>query len=136
MRSLMMTVACVLVAVLALAGNALAAGKQDVTGGRGMKPIDQVREILDKMTLTDEQKTEVKGVLSEAETKIQDARAEAKKSGDKQALKQKVQEIVKQAVADLKPILTADQYKELVQKLKEARKAGKKTGEPTTKPAK
>ncbi len=133
-----------------IASNSYAAPKGD-NGGPLMRGIDVISTALQSVAdLTDAQKQQTKAVLADAEAQLVAVRDEIKAKGgktadktDKQAARQKAQEIILNARSQVEAQLTAEQKKTFRDALRKAReeaapkdrdkRKGEK-GDPTTRP--
>jgi len=85
-------------------------GQQPQGGGRGpMSPADQVKELTDKLALTDDQQAKVKTILEDTRTQMQKLRGDDSLSQeDKMAKSRALREASNGKIRDL---LTDDQKK-------------------------
>lgn len=119
-----------------LTANALAAPKGD-NAGRLARGLDVINTALAAVTdLSDAQKTSTKAILADAEAQIVALRDEAKSKGkdapqaERQAMRQKVQEIAMAARAEVEAELTDAQKQAFREAFKAARQeAAAKRGE-------
>jgi Spy/CpxP family protein refolding chaperone len=114
------------------------------TGTGPRNPVQHIRDNLDKLNLTSEQKPKVTAVLDGAEKKIDAMRAEMENgNADRQAMMKKGQEIREETRTKLAAILTSEQQEKL-RSIMEADRGGPggpggrfggRRGGPTTRPA-
>ncbi|RYG22736.1 hypothetical protein EON82_16200 [bacterium] len=120
------------VSALGMSGSALAqaagpgkgAPKGDVGARQKGKAAREAaakmnQEILDKLKLTDDQKTKLKAHREEQETKQKALRKELRAATDKEAVREKVKELRKSNEEFMKKTLTKEQLREF-QKLRRA----------------
>ncbi len=127
--------------------NADGAGKGGRAGERGSgergggQGVTRLREAVDKLDLTPEQKTKLEAIFKDLETKAADLRKVAKDSGgDRAALREKIRSLIEEAMTSLKTVLTpeqVDQLKQHFQAERGGRGAGKRGAgnDPSTQPA-
>lgn len=82
-------------------------GQRGNGGGRGMQGI--VDRIKDELKLSDDQVAKAKGIEDAARADMQKLRDEMQNGGDRQAMRQKMQESRDKIRADVRAILTPDQ---------------------------
>lgn len=136
-KMLFVVLACVL-SITAFSSSAMAAkgvkgAKGDHAEGRG---VERIKEQLGKLDLSDDQTKKISDILDDARTKVQAALADAKDSGDKEAAKEKVKPIIRDATQKIMAELTPDQktkFRAAMQEMREQRKA--KSDGATTQPA-
>lgn len=102
-------------------GKAGKAGKADP-----MMLLKRDVEVLEKLSLTDEQKSSVKKLKSETETKLKDLMKGKTKGDDKAALRGKLKEAVEGYKKGLQDILTPVQFSDYEKGMKELARKGKK----------
>jgi Spy/CpxP family protein refolding chaperone len=129
-------VAVVMLGVMGMVSSAALAAKGAKGAGHGAKGIEQIRDVLSKLNLSEDQQKQTDEVLNNLQEEMQKARADAKSSGDKSAAKDKAKSAMMDAREKLLKILTPDQQTKFKAEMKEVRaeKKADKTGA-TTKPA-
>lgn len=80
-------------------------------GGAGGGMVDRLRDSLQKLDLSDEQRAKIKDLFEEVQSKVQQAREEA--DGQADQMREKIRPIAQDAREKLQSILTADQQKKL-----------------------
>lgn len=118
-------IAMLMIALTAmLSVNAFAAPKGE-KGGKAVRGLDVISKALEAVTdLSDQQKTDTKAVLADAEAQLVALRDEAKAKpdqADKKALRQKVQEITLNTRTQIETLLTDAQKPVFRDALKAAR---------------
>jgi hypothetical protein len=144
-RPLLFAIALAL--TLGLAGGSAFAG-----GGKGLKNagkqrgagprFERLHEILDKMDLNADQHKSIDQILTDAEAKLLDLRAQAKSSGDKQAVRGQVRTIMQDTIQKVSAQLTPEQKQQFRAQVQEQRKqargkndgGGDKSNPPTSQP--
>src|SRR4051794_17245409 len=94
--------ALVLTLTVGFVGTAFAGGGKGVKNAarqRGAgRHFEKLHEVLDKLDLNADQHKAVDEALTSAETQLRDLRAQAKSSGDKEAARSKVKEVMQQTI--------------------------------------
>lgn len=110
-------------------------------GGQGGQ-IRRIREAVDALGLTDEQKPKVEAILKDTEEKVQQARQESQ--GDQDAFREKARAIGQDTITQLESVLTPEQQQKLRETMRANRGGGQGGGArrgdgagagPATKPA-
>lgn len=99
-------------------------------GGQGAGMGGQnrrMREALDSLGLTDEQKPKVEAILKEMDDKVQQAQQESQ--GDREAMREKSRMIAQDTVAQLEKVLTPEQTQQLRETMRQARGTGQGDGQ-------
>jgi len=110
-------------------------GGQGQGQGRGGQ-MGRLREAVESVGLTDEQKPKVEAILKDVEDKTQQARQESQ--GDRQAMQEKTRAIATDAMAQLAQVLTPEQQEKLRETMRAARgggQGGQRGDGPATRPA-
>jgi Spy/CpxP family protein refolding chaperone len=138
-KTLITIIAAIFAAVSISTANAQAAGPQGgaptvqnggakagARAGHAGGGIKRVMTALEKLKLTDQQKTDVKALATKAETDVKAVAAKVKAGTEtKEQAKPEMQAIVKTFRQGLAKILTKDQQKELAAELKKERGGAK-----------
>jgi len=105
-------------------------------GGQGGQ-LRRLREAVESVGLTDEQKPKVDTILKDMEDKVQQARQESQ--GDQDAMREKGRAIATDTMAQLEQVLTPDQQQKLRETMRQNRgggQGGRQRGDgPSTRPA-
>ncbi|MBC8106445.1 MAG: hypothetical protein H7Z14_07645 [Anaerolineae bacterium] len=103
-------------------------------GGQGQGgQMRRMREAVEGVGLTDEQKPKVDAILKDMEDKVQQARQESQ--GDRQAMQEKSRAIATDTMLQLEQVLTPDQQQKLRESMR-ANRGGEQGGNgPSTRPA-
>jgi hypothetical protein len=96
--------------------------------GRFATVEQQMERLTTELTLTDAQKPKVKAVLEETNKKRQDLRNDSSVSGDRAAMREKMQAIMDDQDKKLKEILDAGQMEKYKKYQEDMRKKGKGGG--------
>src|SRR4051812_34835083 len=127
--------ALVLTLTVGFVGSVFAGGGKGVNNaarqrGTGRR-FEKLHEALDKLDLNADQHKAIDDALTSAETQLRDLRAQAKSSGDKQAARGKVKEIMQQTIQKIEQQLTPEQRTQLRAQVKQTRQeAREKKAEP------
>jgi Spy/CpxP family protein refolding chaperone len=99
-------------------------------GGQGMGQGGQtrrMREAIDALNLSDDQKQKVDGIFKDMETKVADAQKESQ--GDREAMREKMRMIAQDTTAQLEQVLTPDQQQQFRESMRAARGSGNGDGQ-------
>ncbi len=128
---------------IGLAGSALAGAGRGVDKGGAAgqaRPLQQVRQVLDKLDLSAEQNQNIDQIIADAQNQLRALREQAKSSGDKSAMKGQVRPLIKAMITKIGQELTPEQRTKFEAELKQVRKdaAAKRRGQggnaPTSQP--
>ena len=138
----MMTIVVVGIVMLGMAGLAQAAKPAKAAkGAKGEQrtPLAMVQRALEKLDLSDDQAKKIGDIISTAQQDLQQVRDDAKASGDKTAVREKVRTIMTDTLKKVSAELTPEQKTKLREQMKEfreQRKAQHSDQSPSTQPAK
>src|SRR5262249_42450622 len=82
-------------------------------------PLDRIRDLLEKLNLTEDEKTQIKTIMEDAREKIKPLLESDK--GDREKLRTDVGPIVKDTIKKISDVLTEEQKKKLHELLEERR---------------
>lgn len=89
-------------------------------GGNRGQLGERLKETLEKLDLTDDQKAKVKPIMEDARKKMEELRAEAQ-SGDRAKVREKAMEVMQDVRTKLQDVLTPDQQQKFREMMQQAR---------------